>query len=59
MLNIKQLSERLSISSGTLYNWVSQKKIPHYKPSSRKLLFDEKEIDEWMEKTKIESKNFD
>ena len=58
LMDIQQLSAKLSISVGTLYNWTSQKRIPYFK-IGRKVLFDERCIDEWLEKSKVEIQDFD
>ena len=48
-LNIKEASEYLGLAKKTLYNLVWQKKIPHYKPSRKKILFSIDNLDKWME----------
>ena len=52
LLNIKELSERLSISHLTIYNWVSQRKIPFYKISNL-IRFREDEVESWLSHKKI------
>ena len=43
------LSKYLGISKNTIYQYVSRGKIPFHKiPNSSKLLFNRKEIDEWI-----------
>lgn len=49
-MNFKEAVEYLGLAPKTLYNWVWQNKIPHYKPSPKKLLFRTDQLDEWMEK---------
>ena len=46
-LNIRELSDYLGISKGTLYVWVCQKRIPYVKISNL-LRFDLREIDGWV-----------
>ena len=46
-LNIKELSNYLGISKGTLYVWVCQKRIPYVKISNL-LRFDLNQIDGWV-----------
>ncbi|HEG43341.1 MAG TPA: DNA-binding protein [Phycisphaerales bacterium] len=46
-LTVKQLAEYLSLSPGTIRNWVSQKYIPHSK-KGRVVRFHRRQIDEWL-----------
>jgi excisionase family DNA binding protein len=45
LIDVRELSRRLSIARGTLYNWVSQGKLP-YKKIGRCVRFDWDEIEE-------------
>jgi excisionase family DNA binding protein len=45
LIDIKELSNRLCIARGTLYNWVSQGRVP-FKKIGRCLRFDWNEIEE-------------
>ncbi len=45
LIDIKELSRRLSIAKGTLYNWVSQGRVP-FKKIGRCVRFDWDEIEE-------------
>jgi excisionase family DNA binding protein len=45
LIDINELSRRLSIAKGTLYNWVSQGKLP-FKKIGRCVRFDWDEIEE-------------
>ena len=45
LIDINELSRRLSIAKGTLYNWVSQGKLP-FKKIGRCVRFDWNEIEE-------------
>lgn len=49
LLTIQQLSDYLSIKRSTLYAWVEQGFIPHYK-MNRLIRFKKEEIDAWLEK---------
>ncbi len=53
LIDIMELSKRLSIPTGTLYNWVSQKRIPFVK-IGRRVLFDLDEIEKWVEKMTVQ-----
>ncbi|MBN1186483.1 MAG: helix-turn-helix domain-containing protein [Bacteroidales bacterium] len=47
LLNVKEVSIKLGISEGAIYNLTHQKRIPHYKKIGR-LFFDAREIDDWI-----------
>lgn len=53
MLNIDETSKLTGLSVGYLYKLTSQKRIPHYKPSSKLLYFNRAEIEEWMMQGKV------
>jgi excisionase family DNA binding protein len=44
LIDVNELSQRLSIAKGTLYNWVSQGRLP-FKKIGRCLRFDWEEIE--------------
>jgi len=46
-LTVEQLADYLSVSSGTIRNWVSQKYIPHIK-KGRIVRFHRNQIDAWL-----------
>lgn len=52
LLTIQELSEWLKIPRGTLYNWVSEGRIPRVKLGG-KLRFDPREIERWLEANTI------
>lgn len=47
-LDAKKLSSKLSIPRGTLYSWISRKKIPFIKIEGL-VRFKESEIQDWLE----------
>jgi excisionase family DNA binding protein len=49
LLTIRQLADYLNIKRSTLYAWVEQGFIPHYK-MNRLIRFKKEEIDAWLEK---------
>ncbi|MEW6063242.1 MAG: helix-turn-helix domain-containing protein [Nanoarchaeota archaeon] len=51
-LTIKELSQMLNISIGSLYNMIYMKEIPYYKIGKR-VRFNEEEIMNWLEKQKL------
>lgn len=52
LLTIEELSSKLSISKGSLYNMTSKHSIPFVKVGKR-IRFDEAEIDQWLETQKL------
>jgi|YelNatPaOPRAMG01_1025707.scaffolds.fasta_scaffold638782_1 putative molybdopterin biosynthesis protein len=54
LLTIKEASEYLGISVKGLYNMVNRRELPFYKIGKR-VRFDMKQLDEWIEKHKVES----
>lgn len=54
-LNPKQLSQKLSVPTGTLYSWISRKKIPYVKIEGV-VRFKEKEIENWIQEKERERK---
>jgi len=48
LLSIEQVSEITGISVGTLYHWVSQKRIPVVRLSSRCIRFRLSDIEAWL-----------
>jgi excisionase family DNA binding protein len=55
LVNKKELAQYLNLSIYTIDAWVSQNRIPFVKMGSR-VLFDLVEIDKWIEKQKVASK---
>ena len=57
-MDIEDLSDYLGLKVNTIYQYVSQKKIPCKKiPGSSKLIFSRKEIDRWIENGKASDQN--
>lgn len=52
LFNIEELAEYIAVPKGTIYNWISQRKLPFVK-IGRRVKFDIKDIDEWIESKKI------
>lgn len=53
LIDVNELAEYLKITVETLYNWISQKKIPYVKVGSRLVRFDLEKIDEWLEQGSV------
>jgi excisionase family DNA binding protein len=49
LLNMDEVSERLSISKPTLYRFTSERRIPFYKIGGR-VLFAEEKLKEWLDR---------
>jgi excisionase family DNA binding protein len=52
ILNIKQASDYLKLTTDNIYRMTSEKRIPFYKPSKH-LLFDRHQLDQWLEEKAI------
>lgn len=52
-LNVQEASEFLGISTSHLYTIVSERKITHYKPFSKTLLFRRVDLIKFIEKKKV------
>ncbi len=48
LLTAREVAERTRVSTGTLYHWVSQRRIPFVRLSRRCLRFREADIDRWI-----------
>ena len=53
MLNYSEASNLIGVPIGTLYAWVSQKRIPHVRLGRRLVRFREQEIHEWIERHRV------
>jgi excisionase family DNA binding protein len=49
LLNIKEVAELTGLSIGTLYHFVSQRRIPFVRLSSRCVRFRKVDIEEWLD----------
>jgi excisionase family DNA binding protein len=49
LVDAKTAAAFLGISLGTLYNWVYQGRVPYFKPSRKKLLFDLNELEQLLD----------
>ena len=49
LMTYEEMAQRLGIAQGTLYSWVSRKRIPHVRFGPRCVRFDPKEVEEWVE----------
>jgi excisionase family DNA binding protein len=52
LLRVKDVVRLLNISRPTLYNWVSERKIPHHNINGR-IRFDEVEIRSWIAERRV------
>ena len=53
LIDVKELSQRLSVSKFTIYCWVSQGKIPHVKICGRLVRFDPREVETWINEQRV------
>jgi len=52
LFNIDELSTYLAVPRGTIYNWISQKKLPYVK-IGRRVKFDKQDIDKMINEKKV------
>ena len=57
LINVEELSELTGLSTSTIYSWVSQRRMPFVK-CGRLTKFDLQRIDEWIEESSVEEKQF-
>lgn len=53
-LTVKEASQMLGLSKGTLYNMIGRNQIPYYQPRG-KVYFKKEEILQWIEKARVSS----
>ena len=53
VLNVEEASEYTGLSTSTLYKLTSSRRIPHSKPSGKKVFFSREALDEWMLKNPV------
>ena len=53
VLTIDDVALLTGISKSTLYKMTCKKQLPHYKPNSKLLFFDRKEIEEWAKQNRV------
>jgi len=51
-LNIKEMSDYIGLTQGTLYVWTSQRRLPYLKVGNR-VRFDLQEIEKWLKGKRI------
>lgn len=63
MLTVKQVSERLHVSSSLVYSWCESHMLPHYRMGGKgkrgKILIEEAILDAFMQSRKVEGKPVD
>jgi excisionase family DNA binding protein len=50
----RELAQYLNLSIYTIDAWVSQKRIPFVRIGGRKVMFDKKEIEKWIDQQRVE-----
>ena len=53
VLTSQEASQYMGISQSYLYKLTMRQEIPHYKPSGKICYFNRRELDEWMQKNRI------
>ena len=55
LLNVKQVAGLLGVARATIYEWCSERQIPHLKVG-RRTAFDPKQIEQWLANRKVEER---
>lgn len=53
LISSQEVCELLNISIHTLYKWVEQGKIPHYRLSPKTIMFNKKALIEWLSSKEV------
>ncbi len=53
VLTIDDVAQLTGITKSTIYKLTCGRKIPHYKPNTKLLFFDKKEIEDWMRQNRV------
>lgn len=53
MLTVDDVANYTGISKSNIYKLTSAGKIPHYKPTGKRLYFDLEEINEWLKSNRV------
>ena len=53
-MNVQEVAEYLSLKPSTIYAYVSERKVPHYK-KGHVVRFKQEEIDEWMATGRVQT----
>lgn len=57
VMQAKEVCEMLGIAQPYLYQLTSTNKIPHYKPLGKRVYFKRSELMQWLEQSKVITKN--
>jgi excisionase family DNA binding protein len=56
MLTFDEAAQYLDLSRSYLYRLTSSRQIPHYCPNGKRIYFKRSELTEWLQKTRVASK---
>lgn len=57
VLTLEEASLLLGVSKSHLYKLTSAREVPHYKPSGKTVYFDRQELEDWMKRGRVASKD--
>lgn len=52
-LDYQETSQLLKVPVGTLYSWVSQRKIPHVRITERTIRFRREDLEQWLDERRV------
>lgn len=47
-MNVREAADFIGLSTHGVYTLTSQKRIPHYKPGGKRVMFKRSELEEWI-----------
>ena len=57
VLNFNETCKYLELSQSHLYKLTSTGAIPHYKPNGKKIYFQRQELDQWLQRNRMDSQD--
>ena len=57
VMDARECATYVGVSLGSLYRMTSERKIPHYKMGENRLLFNREEIDRWMMRERVRTRD--
>lgn len=57
VMDARECARYVGVSLGSLYRMTSERKIPHYKMGENRLLFNREEIDRWMMRERVRTRD--
>lgn len=59
LIGYRDAAALLGVEVSTLYNWVSERRIPHRRFTRRTVRFDLEELERWLDERRVDSRSTD